>query len=308
MDSIIEGRPAGSNDWTRATLISGNHRASENAVRAAIAAGKMQVLDAVSYLASTRFTINKPVLAFMLRREEPRIQKLSARIAELVRERELRKLKWPERQELANLRAELSVWGLDAAVANAMERFHVPLRIDFRGRVNPLPFFSFTRQDHIRGLFLFTRSTVERPGNLDLANRIAWTNDNLELLRKFGIAVLRGDADPTQWDWLLHDMGDAYQFAAGCVELTQALDQRPGFETKLPLMFDATCSGLQHICAMTRAEEGRYVNLVPSNELSDLYSLVGTKVFRERPELKTAGCHRRTRISSPRRFTMPSKN
>lgn len=129
-------------------------------------------------------------------------------------------------------------------------------------------------------------STVERPGNLDLANRIAWTNDNLELLRKFGNAVLRGDADPTQWDWLLQDMGDACQFSAGCVELTQALDQGPGFETKLPLMFDATCSGLQHICAMTRAEEGRYVNLVPSNELSDLYSLVGTKVFRERPELR----------------------
>ena len=45
-------------------------------------------------------------------------------------------------------------------------------------------------------------------------------------------------------------------------------------------MFDATCSGLQHMCAMMRAEEGRYVNLVPSNELSDFYSLVGVIVYR----------------------------
>src|SRR5262249_14232571 len=44
------GLPA-SNNWARATLISGNHRDSENAVRDAIARGKMQsVLDALNYL------------------------------------------------------------------------------------------------------------------------------------------------------------------------------------------------------------------------------------------------------------------
>jgi DNA-directed RNA polymerase len=331
---VAKGGLPASNDWARATLISGNHRDSENAVRDAIARGKMRpVLDAVNYLASTGFIINKPVLAFMLRREEPRIQKLAADVAELERERELRKLNWHQRQKLANLRAELSIWSLDTAVANAMGRFQVPLQIDFRGRINPMPFFNFTREDHIRALFLFADgepigeegllylkshvagcadgnkwSTIERPGNLDLDGRVGWTDDNLELLRKFGNAVLGGD-DPAQWDWLLRpDMADTlvtfakpggdivevsngdpkregisdpYQFIAACVELARALDKGPSFETRLPLVFDATCSGLQHICAMTRAEEGRYVNLVPSDELSDFYSLLGTRVYRE---------------------------
>ena len=169
------GLPA-SNDWARATLISGNHRDSENAVRAAIAAGKMQpVLDAINYLAGVAFTINKPVLNFMLRREEPRIQKLSARIADL----SLRdKLGWRGRQELANLRAEFSVWGLDTAVANALGRFQVPLQIDFRGRINPLPFFNFTRQDHIRALFKFADGEpIGEEGLLYLKSHVAGCAD-----------------------------------------------------------------------------------------------------------------------------------
>ena len=59
------------------------------------------------------------------------------------------------------------------------------------------------------------------------------------------------------------------QFVAACVELVQAWDN-PKFVTRLPLTFDASCSGLQHLCAMTRDEEGgRYVNLIPSEETDD---------------------------------------
>ena len=40
--------------------------------------------------------------------------------------------------------------------AEAMpERFYVPLNIDFRGRIYPIPHFNFTRDDRVRGLFLF---------------------------------------------------------------------------------------------------------------------------------------------------------
>jgi hypothetical protein len=221
------GLPA-SNNWARVSLISGNHCDSENAVRDAIARGKMRpVLDAINYLASTPFIINGPVLDFMLRREEPRIQKLAADVAELERERALRKLKWPERQKLANLRAELSIWSLDTAVANAMGRFHVPLQLDFRGRINALPFFNFTREDRVRALFLFAQGQPigeeglrylksyvagcadgnkwtrnDKPSNLDFDGRIAWVDEHLSELRSIGEAVLRGD-DPAKLDWAL---------------------------------------------------------------------------------------------------------
>jgi DNA-directed RNA polymerase len=321
------GLPA-SNNWARASLISGNHRDSENAVRDAIARGKQQVLDALNYLASTPFIINGPVLDFMLRREEPRIQKLAGDVAELERERELRKLKWPERQKLANLRAELSIWSLDTAVANAMGRFHVPLQMDFRGRINPLPFFNFTREDRVRALFLFANGVPigeeglrhlkshvaacadgnkwtrnDKPSNLDLDERIAWVDQHLSELCGIGEAVLRRD-DPVKVDWALKSISDPYQFVAGCVELVRALNTGPGFITRLPLTVDATCSGLQHLCLMVRDEiGGRYVNVAPpritwtdANELGpvgeakslpgDFYSLLGTKVWREHPELR----------------------
>ena len=329
------------NAWARISLISARHPRSESAVRKAIADGKMQpVLDAVNYLAGTAFTINKPVLTFMRRREDPKIQKLSAEADALARQDEPRKLKWPERQKLANLKSELSVWELDimaAKVLTSRDRFFVPLQIDFRGRINPLPFFNFTRSDCIRALFLFNRgekigeeglfylkahvaacadgnkwSTVERPGNLDRAGRVAWTNDNLEVLRKVGNAVLRGE-DPAQWEWVLvgdnKTIGDPYQFVAACVELAQALEVGPSFVTRLPLTFDATCSGLQHMCMMMRAEEGRLVNLtkpesggdhvtlhtldgdtidavVEPDGPYDFYSLVGATVWRKRPDLR----------------------
>src|SRR5262249_46643020 len=307
------------NAWQRVSLISSYHPKSEKAVSKAIAAGKMQpVLDAVNSLAQTAHRINKPVLAFTQRREEPRLQKLGARADALARKHELQeragqKGKWSERQEVANLKSELTVWELDMMVANHLSdlsRFYVPLQIDFRGRINPLPFFNFTRSDHIRSLFLFDHgepigeegllylkshvaatadgnkwSTIERPGNLDFAGRIAWTDDNRGTLRDIGYAVLRGD-DPAKWEWVLETISDPYQFIAACVELAQALDEGPSFPTRLPLMFDATCSGLQQMCAMLRADEGRLLNPVPSSELADFYSVVGAVVWRKHPELR----------------------
>ena len=67
------------------------------------------------------------------------------------------------------------------------------------------------------------------------------------------------------------------------VELVQALDKGPDFITRLPLTFDASCSGLQHLCAMTRDEKGaRYVNLIPSlyrppnaAEADDIREIIG---------------------------------
>src|SRR5262249_41843389 len=146
----------------------------------------MQPVDAVNSLARTAFRINKPVLDFMRRRDQLRLQKLSAETDALARkhelqEREGRKVEWSERQKLAKLKAELKVWELDMMVANhlADQRcFYVPLQIDFRGRINPLPFFNFTRQDYVRSLFLFDRGEpIGDEGLLYLKAHVAATAD-----------------------------------------------------------------------------------------------------------------------------------
>ena len=155
------------------------------------------------------------------------------------------------------------------------------------------------REDEIRALFLFangapigseglrwlkahvaakadgnTWGSNPKPSRLNLEGRIAWTDANIARLTIIGRAVLLGT--PLALDDLPSDA--PYQFAAACVELVQALEAGPDYITRLPLTFDGSCSGLQHLCAMTRAEEGRYVNLVAAEEADDFYARVATKV------------------------------
>jgi DNA-directed RNA polymerase len=235
-----------------------------------------KVLDAINALQAVPFTINRPILDF-LRRAGP----------------------------------ERGVFDIDIVTAEAMacvDRFYVPLNMDFRGRIYPIPHFNFTRADPVRALFLFADgkpigdaglrylkahvaaradgnkwSPVEKPSALNLVSRVAWTNDNLETLHNIGEAVLRRD-DPASLAWAFPK--EPYQFLAACVELVQAREVGPNFNTRLPLTFDASCSGLQHLCAMTRADEGRYVNLIAGDEPDDFYSHVAFKTYLENPEIR----------------------
>jgi DNA-directed RNA polymerase len=206
---------------------------------------------------------------------------------------------------------EQGLFDIDIVTAQAMacaDRFYVPLNMDFRGRIYAVPHFNFTRGDPVRTLFLFADgkpigdgglrylkahvaaradgnkwSPVEKPSKFDLAGRVAWTDANLETLRSIGEAVLRGD-DPATLAWALPK--EPYQFLAASVELVQALEAGPNFITRLPLTFDASCSGLQHLCAMTRADEGRYVNLVAADEPDDFYARVAFATYRANPEIQ----------------------
>jgi hypothetical protein len=185
--------------------------------------------------------------------------------------------------------------GVTAAGVTYSDRFYVPLNMDFRGRIYGAPHFNFLREDHIRALFLFADgapigergllrlkshvaaladgnawSRVEKPSQLDLPGRLAWIEDNLEILLKLATLDKRHD-------WALQSIDDKYQFLAACHELAQALEEGPGFTTRLPLTFDGSCNGLQHLCAMTRADEGRFVNLTPA-EFDDFYKRLGFRI------------------------------
>jgi DNA-directed RNA polymerase len=288
------GLPAG--HWAQPPLIRDHHPSIENAARKAIGTGRMKLLlDAIHALQTVPFTINLPVLHF-LRRWNPPPMPVAPDKSKLTPGQY-----WHARKKHSEALAERTAWDLIVTTAEAMpERFCVPLNIDFRGRIYPIPHFNFTRDDRVRGLFLFADGKPigaegllwlkahvaaradgvawsdhvgPRLGELDFKERIAWTDTNSELLLKIGKAVLEGN-DPATLDWALRGphKGDGHpklidepiQFLAACAELVQAWDN-PEFVTRLPLTFDASCSGLQHLCAMTRDEEGaRYVNLIPS--------------------------------------------
>jgi DNA-directed RNA polymerase len=284
------GLPA--DHWAKVSLVREHHPSIDNAVRYAIGKRQMvRVLEAIIALQRVPFTINVPVLDFISKQ----------RVA-------------PEQRPIFHIDM------MTAEVMACAPCFWVPLNIDFRGRVYGIPHFNFAREDHIRALFLFangekigedglrwlkahiartadgnTWSHDEKPSKFGFDERIAWTDSNLELLRRIGEAVLRGD-DPATIAWALPK--DRYQFIAACVELVQALDAGPDFITRLPLMFDGTCNGLQHLCAMTRAEEGRFVNLVEADEPDDFYSRAAYQVWNTAPDL-LAHCFDRKTVKQP---------
>jgi DNA-directed RNA polymerase len=101
-------------------------------------------------------------------------------------------------------------------------------------------------------------------------------DENLAALLDVGSTVLNGEIPPRL-------AKDACQFMAACVELKQAIDIGPSFETRLPLTFDGSCSGLQHLCAITRAPEGRLVNLTAEDDAQDFYMLVANRVWDNSP-------------------------
>jgi DNA-directed RNA polymerase len=255
--------------WADVPLIREHGRAIEAAARKAIGTGQMKlVLDAINSLQRVPFAINEHILGLISRYDAPNVDAITAEV--------------------------LAYSG----------RFWLVHNMDFRGRVYAVSHFNFQREDKIRALFLFADgvpigeggpdylkahvakladgngfSRDKRPGELGFEGRIAWSDDeyNKTVIRRVGEAVLRGD-DPATIKWALPK--DRWQFMAACAEFVQALDEGPTFKTRLPLTFDGSCSGLQHMCAMTRAEEGRFVNLMPAEdgEGDDIYKRVAFRV------------------------------
>jgi DNA-directed RNA polymerase len=254
-------------------LISRHGRRIENVVRKAIGTGAMQpVLDAGNALQDVYCVINEPVLDLV------------------------------ERLGVGN--------SLDISRAQALAargRFTVPKNFDFRGRIYDVTHFGYQREDFIRGLFLLERGEpigedgtlmlmshvaacadgnnrdgVTKPGKLNLKQRLSWVEGNREWVRAIGNGAL------TDLPLAVRNLPSdtPVEFVAACVELVQAWDIGPGFITRLPLTFDASCSGLQHIAAMTRSEEGWMANLLPSEDAHDFYAMVAEDVwFAHRPPM-----------------------
>jgi DNA-directed RNA polymerase, mitochondrial len=290
--------------WARPRLIRPCHRSVEDAVQYAIGRGSMRpVLDAVNSLQRVPFSINEVALDWGERYLAPPPPDPKRSKYTQDRQRDTRQ-----------------AFELDMAIARWLtntERFWVPMTMDSRGRLYGLPHFNFQREDPVRGLFLFANGEpigIEglrwlkahvagqadqlenggKPSRLNFDERIDWVERSMPQLRAIAEAVMRGaPIDNLGWRRKLDKDGrrrkgdKTLQFVAACVELIQALDVGPEFVTRLPLTFDGSCSGLQHLCAMTRAPEGRFVNLTPSDRGEDIYAIVADRVGVDRAIVKT---------------------
>jgi len=174
----------------------------------------------------------------------------------------------------------------DVATANMLggAKFYVPMNCDFRGRVYGIPHFNFQREDHVRALFQFAQGMQIGEDGLDwlmihVANcgnfgavrkrpwdeRIAWTQSQRSMIEQTA-------SDPLATvDWW-RDADEPFSFVAGCIELAAAWEAGPNYLTRLPVCFDGSCSGVQHLAMMMRDEgTARLVNLSASEEPQDIY-------------------------------------
>ena len=301
-------RHAGVDGWARSSLV--NRPASRDAVKKAMAVGRGKpgnmhtVTDAITALERVAWSINIDVFNIAERMpptpEEPPawLRNLLAKYDGVLPD--WRKTKIIEENDEAHdffaALDKLTSWEMDIAMAREMiacgNRFYVPHHLDYRGRILATPLLSYQRGDHIRGLFCFAdpvpigeHGLVElkvyvagkaeadrRTGrSLNLKERVAWVDQHLDEFRSVGEAVLNGNIPA-----IPNAVGDPCQYMAACVELTKA-DDNPDFMTSLPVGFDATCSALQHLTALTGSPEGRWVNLAESDKAEDLYTMVAEK-------------------------------
>jgi DNA-directed RNA polymerase len=175
------------------------------------------------------------------------------------------------------------------------DRFWTPMNLDFRGRVYGVPHFNFQRDERVRALFLFADGKPIGPEGLKwlkvhVANRadsddlgcegiskrpfderVRWVDEHLENIKNITVAPLR-DIRWTKAD-------KPFLFLAACFELTEAIAKGPEFISRLPISFDGSCNGLQHLSAMLRDEEtARWVNLIPGYAPQDVYEKVAKHV------------------------------
>lgn len=301
------GGPRDSRFQHKSTVLRSLHSETAAYVRSNIATGTMQpALDALNLIQGVGWRINKRVLEVMKWchvhtvpvKSLPRARDIDLpdRSKPWDDMSESEQKAWKIRANQAKLKnrgfsSERVLFHEDMTTAELLEGegvFYTPCNMDWRGRVYPLTHFNYQREDRVRSLFEFANGVEMTPESLywlkvHVANvgdydkiskksfdeRVAWVDTHLERLRMV--------AETPEFCHWWHDADKPFQFLAACIELQAALDN-PKHITHLPIAFDGSCSGLQHLSAMTRAAEGSLVNLTKSDHPQDVYSIVAERV------------------------------
>jgi hypothetical protein len=187
----------------------------------------------------------------------------------------------------------------DLQTAGMMVRrgeFHNSYHIDSRGRLYADQAFNYAQRDSVRSMFRFARgakitgaglqwlmihvANCYGEGKLPYAGRIAWTTEHYDDIERVANDP-RGSFD------FWRNADKPFAFAAACRELVN-VDTNPKSITTLPIGFDHTASGLQHLTLIGMDETAApLVNLVNCAAPRDIYGELAertTELFDDSPE------------------------
>jgi DNA-directed RNA polymerase, mitochondrial len=164
-----------------------------------------------------------------------------------------------------------------------------PHNVDWRGRAYAIPQDLNPQSDDTgRGLLTFNEGRpLGELGGYHLALRLAacfgmdkvsyekrveWVQSNQKL-------ILNSAIDPLDGERFWCEADEPWQFLATCFEWVGWHNEGENYVCNMPIPFDATCSGLQHLSAMGLSENGgMQVNLTDIDQRFDVYSVVAEEV------------------------------
>jgi DNA-directed RNA polymerase len=301
-------------------FVRGMHKESKELLKAAIDSGKMkQAMDAVNILQRTKFAIDTDILemiewciqsnlrpskSFPMAVSPEPFAKVWPSVWEAWPDERKRAYtrKAAERYEIIDTAArERVVLNNDMNTASFLagfEEFYLPYNMDWRTRMYPVCHFNHQRPDHVKALFRFAdrKPVGEHGGNwlaIHLANsgdfekvskkpftdRWSWVDSNLDM-----ILAIADDPKGNYEKWSEAD--SPFVFLQACIEYAAYVRSgySPEFLSSISVAIDGSCSGLQHFSAMTRcSEEAYHVNLLPREDVGDIYNVVA---FRSSQTLK----------------------
>ena len=178
-------------------------------------------------------------------------------------------------------------------------------RCDRRGRLYALQHLNFARADHVRSLFKFAHGMrLDDRGTywleIHCANCEGSTDKKSRDERTRWVAEHREDiqaiaADPISTFDLWKDADSPFCYVAACRELAAAWNDPENFKTHLPIGFDGSANGIQHLALLIRDRvAGEMVNLI-HNPDDDNPRDVYNRVIKKAIELIEADDHEHAR-------------
>ena len=165
--------------------------------------------------------------------------------------------------------------------------------LDFRGRIYPnSAYLNEQSNDAGRGLLLLNSGKPIGSGEKHFylhgsnvfGSKKATTPERLEEIESMHDLIMSIADDPIgRQEWI--DTEKPFMFLAWCMEYKK-YKKDPNYICYLPIFIDASCSGMQHLAALSLDETiGKFTNLVPSDEPQDLYMYVADSLWNKLEDL-----------------------
>jgi len=252
-----------------------------------ITEGQENIVDTINYLNKIKFRINNDVLDYIVNEWNDGNSKLFNGLnAPKVDDKKLN-----SKERLLIVSHNSQYWNmrniLNLAILYRYTSFYLPTFADFRGRMYPLcTHLSYQGSDISRSLLMFDpiyKEELNEEGlhylEVYLANligvsgktwneKIEWVNENAYKIVKLFI-----DDKDKFYNEYLKNVKEPFQCISILMALMDVINSNKHDTSCIidnPILFDASCSGIQHLSAMTRdVEMARKVNIIPEEGLEN---------------------------------------